>query len=79
MRAHVVPLFARVTAIQTQMFVEATASLCDAEARSQVVASFEPWLSSIADGRRVLDHAIASIDRCIAHRARLGDVLKMLR
>ena len=58
--------------------IAATASLCDREARAEVVTDFEPRIAAIDDGKRALDRALAVIDRCIARRAAAGDVAHAL-
>src|SRR5262249_29204618 len=52
----------------------ATAVQCDAAVRAEVVSDFTPRLAAIPGGKRALDHALASIDRCIARRAAAGDL-----
>ncbi len=42
--------------------------------RAELVAAFEPELGRIPDGRDHLDRALATIDGCIAARARAGDI-----
>ena len=54
--------------------IAATAALCDASARAEVIAAATPRLAEIAGGRVALDHALATIDRCIARRSALGDL-----
>jgi hypothetical protein len=54
--------------------IRATASLCDKPVREEVAAAFAPHLARIVDGRAQLDRALASIDRCIARRTRVGDL-----
>jgi alanyl aminopeptidase len=54
---------------QSAAIIEATAHLCDPAQRAQVEAAFEPHLSTIDGGKRALDQALASIDRCIAATA----------
>jgi cytosol alanyl aminopeptidase len=58
--------------------IAATRSLCDAGARAEVVAGFAPHVAGIAGGRRALERALASIDRCIARRAAIGDLASAL-
>jgi hypothetical protein len=57
----------------------AAGSLCHATARAEVAAAFTPVLPSLDDGPRLLDRALAAIDRCLARRAALGDLAAALR
>ncbi len=69
-RAHLAELLARATRKQATDLVAATGTLCDA--RAEVAAAFEPHVADILDGRRTLDRALATIDRCVARRAAAG-------
>jgi alanyl aminopeptidase len=71
-------LLAHVTGVQAGQYIEATGSLCRADLRAEVVATFEPVLHGILDGRRLLDRALAKIDRCVARKQQLGDVTTAL-
>jgi hypothetical protein len=77
-RARIPELLAHLTSAQAGELVEATGALCDATSRAEVAAAFEPQLAKILEGKRHLDRALASIDRCIARRAKLGDVAAAL-
>ena len=77
-RARLPAVLARMSGLDAAMVVEATAGLCDPGSRAEVVASFEPRLGEIAEGRRILARSLASIDHCIAGRARAGDVASAL-
>jgi hypothetical protein len=71
-------LLAVLPALQARELIAATAAQCDAAARDEVAADFAPRLAAIRDGKRTLDRALASIDRCIARRAAAGDLAAML-
>jgi len=58
--------------------IAATASLCDVTARSEILADFSSRVAAISNGKRTLDHALAAIDRCIAHRPAAGDIANAL-
>jgi hypothetical protein len=77
MRDHVSELSARLTNSEMRDLIDATGSLC--EARDEVAATFAPVAGNIADARRVLDHALALIERCSARRAAAGDIGAALR
>ena len=72
-RAHLAELLAKLTPSQAGEVVDATATLCDATARAEVVAAFEPAVAKVLDGKPRLEHALLAIDRCIARRAKAGD------
>jgi hypothetical protein len=79
LRARIPALLSRITGVEASMVVEVTASLCESTLRAEVAAAFEPHVGDIYDGRRILDHALASIDRCVSRRARAGDIAAALR
>jgi alanyl aminopeptidase len=58
--------------------IAATAPLCDVAARAEVVADFTPRIAATSVGKRELDRALATIDRCIARRAAAGDLVRAL-
>jgi aminopeptidase N len=64
--ARVGELLATLGATDGAALIEATAHLCDPAQRTQVEADFTPHLTAIEGGKRALDQALASIDRCIA-------------
>ncbi len=66
------------TGTEARDVIAATASLCDATARTEVWADFAPRVAEISDGQRRLDHALASIDSCIARRAAAGSIANAL-
>lgn len=59
--------------------IELAGTLCDAAQRKQVEAMLGPHAGDVEDGRRMLDHALARIDRCISLRSRAGDVSTVLQ
>lgn len=71
-RDHAVELFARMSPSQAGDMLDATATLCDATARAEVVAMFNPQITKMLDGKPRLEHVLASIDRCLARRAKAG-------
>ncbi len=71
-RDQIAELSARLTNSELRDLIDATGSLCDA--RDEVAATLAPVAGNIADGRRVLDHALALIDRCSVRRAAAGDI-----
>ena len=73
-RTHVTALLAHVEPSDAASLVDATGALCDATSRGELAAAFEPELGRIPDGREHLDRALATIDGCIAARARAGDI-----
>jgi kynureninase len=78
-RAKLPAILARLTGVQAGEVIEATSSLCDTTARAEVVATFEPHLADIFDGRRLLDRSLAAIDRCIGLRTRAGKIAATLK
>jgi len=58
-------LLATLGAKDAAAMIEATAGLCGAHQRKQVETAFSPRVSTIVNGKRALDQALASIDRCI--------------
>ena len=65
-------LFARMSPGQAGDLLDSTASLCDPSARTELVGMFTPHLATILDGKPRLEHVLASIDRCLARRAKAG-------
>jgi hypothetical protein len=59
---------------RTADMIDAAASLCEPSSRDDVATAFAPYLARIPDGRAHLARALASIDACIARRAKLGDL-----
>jgi alanyl aminopeptidase len=57
--------------------LDATASLCDANARAQLAAAFESRVHSDRE-RRHVTRTLEAIDRCVARRARSGEVAAAL-
>jgi len=78
LRDHLAEIMARTTGADTTKLVEAVATLCDADSRAEIAAAFEPRIGAIPDGRHAVDRALAEIDRCIARRARAGDISRAL-
>ena len=72
-------LIATLPASDTSELVESAAGLCGAAERDAVAATLEPHVADLTDGRRVLDRALARIDRCVARRDRAGGVATALR
>ncbi|MEO8842479.1 MAG: M1 family metallopeptidase [Kofleriaceae bacterium] len=66
-------LFAKMTSPQARDLIDATGALCDPTSRAEVRATIEPLIARIREGQPRFDHALASIDRCIARRAKAGD------
>lgn len=75
-RARLVQLSARMSGAQVADLIDATSSLC--AHRDEIAAAFAPRIGGIIDGKRHLDHALGEIDRCIARRARAGDLAAAL-
>jgi cytosol alanyl aminopeptidase len=73
LRAHLDVLIKRATHRAVDM-IDATAWLCDQLLRDEVATAFAPYLARITGGRAHLDRALAAIDRCIARRAKVGDL-----
>ncbi len=71
-------LFAKLSPSQAGDLLDATASLCDATARTELVAVFTPRVTKILDGKPRLEHVLASVDRCLARRAKAGDLAAAL-
>jgi hypothetical protein len=78
-KARLAELLARMAPDESPALVQAAAALCDAGARAEVAAAFEPHVRDIPDGRHELDRTLAAIDRCMARRAHAGDVAAALR
>ena len=77
-RDHLVELLARMSPAQAGDMLDATATLCTAAIRGEVQAAFAPQVVKILDGKPRLDHALLAIDRCIARRAKAGDIAAAL-
>ena len=69
-RDHLAELLAVASPQDGKELLAATATLC--ASRAEVAAAFEPRIGDLLDGRRTLDHALGTIDRCIARRATAG-------
>jgi len=78
-RDHLAELLARMSPAQAGDMLDATATLCTAAARAEVDAAFKPQVVRILDGKPRLDHALVAIDRCIARRAKAGDLAAALQ
>ena len=74
MHARLAAMLDRVPAGGLVALVEATRHLCDPAARREVEADFGGRVAGVAGGGRALAQSLADIDRCIAARAKLGDV-----
>ena len=72
LRDHSAELFARMSPSQAGDMLDATATLCDATARAEVVVMFTPQVIKMLDGKPRLAHVLASIDRCLARRTKAG-------
>lgn len=72
-RDRVPELVAKMTSSQARDLIDATGALCDPASRAEVGATIEPLVARIREGKPRFDHALASIDRCIARRAKAGD------
>ena len=66
-------LVAAVAAIELDDLVAATGSFCDVASRAEVVAAFTDKVP-----KDMLQKPLASIDRCIARRAKVGDLAAAL-
>lgn len=77
-RPRIAALVRRLGPDDASELVTATAALCEPVRRAEVAAAFAPVLADITDGRRLLDRALAAIDRCIARRAAAGDIATAL-
>ncbi len=76
-------VLAVLSAGRTRDVITATAGLCDPAARAEVTAAFAPMVAPIVGsgdraGQRALATTLATIDRCLARRAALGDVAAAL-
>ena len=71
-RDHATELLARMSQSQAGDMLDATAGLCDPQARTELVATFTPYVAKILDGKPRLAHVLATIDRCLARRAKAG-------
>jgi alanyl aminopeptidase len=78
-RDHLGELLAKLTTAQAGVMLDATALLCTATQRAEVQAAFAPHVVKILDGKPRLDHALLAIDRCIARRAKAGDIAAALQ
>ncbi len=78
-RAKLPEVMARITPRDARDLVSATSSLCDATARAQVAAAFEPRAADIPDGATTIAAALASIDRCVTRAKTAGDLKIVLR
>lgn len=78
-RTRVPELLARATAAQDTALLGAVATLCDPNARAEVAATFEPRVDDLPDGHALVARTLALIDRCVARRARLGDLAAALK
>jgi alanyl aminopeptidase len=73
LRRHLATFFKRGTGSGPEM-IDAAAALCDVTSRGEVAKAFEPHVAAIASGRARLERALAAIDRCVARKARIGDL-----
>jgi alanyl aminopeptidase len=72
-------LLAKMTPAQAGEVLDATAQLCTSAQRDEVRAAFAPHVVKILDGKPRLDHALLAIGRCIARRAKAGDIAAALQ
>lgn len=73
-RDHLPQLMARLAGIEARPLVEGLGALCDAPARLEVAAAFEPRVADVFRGRETLITALAAIDRCVARQVAAGDI-----
>jgi hypothetical protein len=57
--------------------IDGVASLCEADARDALAAAFEPRIRDARDRKR-LARTLAVVERCVAGRARVGEVAAAL-
>ena len=69
-RAHLAELLAVAAPVQGKALIAALGNLC--EARAEVAAAVLPHVGDVLDGKRTLEVALATIDRCSARRAAAG-------
>jgi alanyl aminopeptidase len=75
---HLSKIVSRMTVDEAPAVIASCASLCEPTSHADVASAFEPRLHDIAEGRQNLDKALATIDRCVARRARAGDLAHAL-
>jgi hypothetical protein len=73
LRAHLAEVIATTSAREAGDIVDTMGMLCDAKIRAEVATAFAAYTGKIIDGQPRLERALASIDRCVARRAKLGD------
>jgi alanyl aminopeptidase len=73
-RDRMAKLSTKVAQVAIEEVAVATGSLCDPTSRAEVVATFEDKIPAAK-----LTRPLASIDRCIARRAKLGDLAAALK
>jgi hypothetical protein len=78
-RDHLGELLAKLSPAQAGEMLDATAQLCTPTQRDEVRAAFAPHVVKVLDGKPRLDHALLAIDRCIARRAKAGDIAAALQ
>jgi hypothetical protein len=61
--------------VELDKVIEASGRLCEPALRAEVVAAFTP----VRDSAKKLPGPLAAIDRCVARRARAGDVASALK
>jgi alanyl aminopeptidase len=71
-------IFAQLAEVELPAMFESVRPLCDATARAEVAASFASKAVDVT-GKNILTPVLAAIDRCITHRAKLGDVAAAVR
>jgi alanyl aminopeptidase len=79
LQPQIAKLVARMTPEEAPALLEAAESLCEPTSHAEVAAAFTPHLRDIADGKFHLAHTLAAIDRCVARRARAGDLAHALQ
>jgi hypothetical protein len=78
MRDQLPQLMARLSGIEARPLVAGLGELCDAQARIEVAAAFEPRVADVFRGRETLTTTLATIDRCILRQAAAGDLASTL-
>jgi len=76
--AKIAPLLMRLAPIQSKRLVDAFGELCDPDARAAIAKELPESAAAITDGKATIDRAIAGIERCLARRAKAGDLAGVL-
>jgi alanyl aminopeptidase len=79
LKAHLAEILATASARAAGDVVDTMATLCDATLRAEVATAFAPHVAKIIDGKPRLERALASIDRCVARRAKVTDFAAALQ